>query len=85
MFALEWEICGISSIHCSTQASKLGSFLTILLETVVCSWVGEYLDLEHYRFAYSLAPFLYAIGGVFATCVMYAFVADLSPFCATVR
>ena len=72
-FALEWEICGISSIHFSTESSELGSLLTILLETVVCSRVGEYLDLEHYKFAYSLASFVYAIGGVFATCVMYAF------------
>ena len=34
MFALEWEICGISSIHCSTEASELGSLLTIFLETM---------------------------------------------------
>ena len=46
-FALEWEICGISSIRCSTEASELDSLLTILLETVVCSRVGESLHLEH--------------------------------------
>ena len=31
-----------------------------------------------------LASFVYAIGGVFATCVMYAFETDLSPFCAMI-
>ena len=46
-FALEWEICGISSIRCSTEASELDSLLTILLETVVYSRVGESLHLEH--------------------------------------
>lgn len=57
-FALEWEICGISSIHCSTEASELGSLLTILLETVVCSRVGECLVSSLHTV---LASFVYAI------------------------